>query len=157
MPASFIIPYRIVDIVARIQGPALPKDEEIATAPSQDQKTLLWELIAEKTGYPSEVLALSMDLESDLGIDSIKRVEILSALTEKRPELKDRPATDVRTLNDLLLLLEEGQGKFHPKADDESLAESLLHPESSEWDLSSKKKARAKDSMTLNSMNSKNR
>ncbi|MBL4657530.1 MAG: acyltransferase domain-containing protein, partial [Flavobacteriales bacterium] len=33
-------------------------------------------VIAEKTGYPSEMLELTMDMEADLGIDSIKRVEI---------------------------------------------------------------------------------
>ena len=32
------------------------------------------------TGYPVEMLELDMTLDNDLGIDSIKRVEILSAL-----------------------------------------------------------------------------
>ncbi|MEX2668382.1 beta-ketoacyl synthase N-terminal-like domain-containing protein, partial [Candidatus Uabimicrobium amorphum] len=40
----------------------------------QVEKTLL-EVIAEKTGYPTEMLEMSMELDSDLGIDSIKRVE----------------------------------------------------------------------------------
>jgi len=39
------------------------------------------------TGYPSEMLGLEMDIESDLGIDSIKRVEIFSTLEEKLPDL----------------------------------------------------------------------
>ena len=38
-----------------------------------------------KTGYPRETLELDMDLESDLGIDSIKRVEILSGVQERLP------------------------------------------------------------------------
>ena len=42
-------------------------------------------VIAEKTGYPVEMLELDMALDSDLGIDSIKRVEILSALQERLP------------------------------------------------------------------------
>ena len=42
--------------------------------------TALIEVVAEKTGYPAEVLDLDMQLDADLGIDSIKRVEILSAL-----------------------------------------------------------------------------
>ena len=41
------------------------------------------DIIAEKTGYPREMLELDMALDADLGIDSIKRVEILSALREK--------------------------------------------------------------------------
>ncbi|MFQ5485636.1 MAG: SDR family NAD(P)-dependent oxidoreductase, partial [Desulfobacterales bacterium] len=44
-------------------------------------------LVSEKTGYPVEMIGLEMDLEADLGIDSIKRVEILSALEEKIPDL----------------------------------------------------------------------
>ena len=43
-------------------------------------------MVAEKTGYPTEMLELDMELEADLGIDSIKRVEILSAMQEKHPE-----------------------------------------------------------------------
>lgn len=44
-------------------------------------------VVAELTGYPEETLALDMHIESDLGIDSIKRVEILSTLEERLPLL----------------------------------------------------------------------
>ena len=37
----------------------------------------LIEIVAERTGYPPEMIELDLDLEADLGIDSIKRVEIL--------------------------------------------------------------------------------
>jgi len=37
-------------------------------------------LIADRTGYPPDMLGIDLDLEADLGIDSIKRVEILGAL-----------------------------------------------------------------------------
>jgi acyl transferase domain-containing protein/NAD(P)-dependent dehydrogenase (short-subunit alcohol dehydrogenase family) len=47
---------------------------------------ILLETVAEKTGYPVEMLELDMELELDLGIDSIKRVEILSDIQEKLPE-----------------------------------------------------------------------
>jgi len=43
-------------------------------------------VVAEKTGYPHDVLQLDMALDADLGIDSIKRVEILSALQDRLPE-----------------------------------------------------------------------
>lgn len=55
--------------------------------PSVDWEAILFRVVAEKTGYPVEILSREMHLEADLGIDSIKRVEILSALTEERPEL----------------------------------------------------------------------
>jgi malonyl CoA-acyl carrier protein transacylase/NADP-dependent 3-hydroxy acid dehydrogenase YdfG len=42
----------------------------------------LLDWISKRTGYPKEMLALDQDLEADLGIDSIKRVEILGNLAE---------------------------------------------------------------------------
>ncbi|MDU0457952.1 MAG: SDR family NAD(P)-dependent oxidoreductase [Geobacteraceae bacterium] len=53
-------------------------------APDRITETLL-AVVAEKTGYPVEMLELDMGMDSDLGIDSIKRVEILSALQERIP------------------------------------------------------------------------
>ncbi len=58
-------------------------------------------IVSDKTGYPSEMLELSMDMEADLGIDSIKRVEILGAMQEKFPNL---PAVDPAALSDLRTL-----------------------------------------------------
>jgi acyl transferase domain-containing protein/NAD(P)H-dependent flavin oxidoreductase YrpB (nitropropane dioxygenase family) len=37
-------------------------------------------LVSQRTGYPPEMLGLDQDLEADLGVDSIKRVEIFGAL-----------------------------------------------------------------------------
>ncbi|MFV9645559.1 MAG: beta-ketoacyl synthase N-terminal-like domain-containing protein, partial [Desulfobacterales bacterium] len=45
------------------------------------------EVVSNLTGYPVEMLNLDMDIEADLGIDSIKRVEILSTIEEKMPDL----------------------------------------------------------------------
>jgi acyl transferase domain-containing protein len=55
-------------------------------APSHSIERVLREVVAEKTGYPAEMLDPDMALDADLGIDSIKRVEILSALQERLPE-----------------------------------------------------------------------
>src|SRR3546814_15981185 len=49
-----------------------------AAAPTIDYAGTLTALVAERTGYPIEMLAFDADLEADLGIDSIKRVEIRS-------------------------------------------------------------------------------
>jgi malonyl CoA-acyl carrier protein transacylase/NAD(P)-dependent dehydrogenase (short-subunit alcohol dehydrogenase family)/acyl carrier protein len=49
-------------------------------------KTLL-DIVRERTGYPPDILRLDLDLEADLGIDSIKRVEILGKLREAFPQL----------------------------------------------------------------------
>jgi malonyl CoA-acyl carrier protein transacylase len=45
----------------------------------------LVEIVRDRTGYPTEMLGLDLDLEADLGIDSIKRVEILGTLRDVVP------------------------------------------------------------------------
>lgn len=55
-------------------------------------------LIAEKTGYPVDMLEPDMDLEGELGVDSIKQVEILSSLRDRFPEL---PEVDPDELSEL--------------------------------------------------------
>jgi len=65
----------------------------------------LLEIVSEKTGYPAEMIELDVDMETDLGIDSIKRVEILGAMQTRFPELpKADPAalTELRSLNQIL-------------------------------------------------------
>ena len=47
------------------------------------------EVVTEKTGYPTEMLEPGMELDTDLGIDSIKRVEILAAMRERVPALPE--------------------------------------------------------------------
>jgi len=54
-------------------------DKHIDTAKCAE---VFLEIVAAKTGYPEDVLEMSMSLESDLGIDSIKRVEILGELQQ---------------------------------------------------------------------------
>ncbi len=73
-----------------------------SSAPPDDdlQKTLL-DVVSELTGYPTEMLSMDMDIESDLGIDSIKRVEILSAMEERLP---DFPAVSPEIMGSLRTL-----------------------------------------------------
>ncbi|MBN2497969.1 MAG: acyltransferase domain-containing protein, partial [Deltaproteobacteria bacterium] len=56
-----------------------------SAAGGQDLMRVMLEVVADKTGYPVEMIELGMDLEGDLGIDSIKRVEILSEVRERAP------------------------------------------------------------------------
>ncbi|HYI83690.1 MAG TPA: acyltransferase domain-containing protein, partial [Acetobacteraceae bacterium] len=74
-----------------------------AAAPTQASAGSVLAIIAEKTGYPVEALASEMDLEADLGIDSIKRVEILAALRERAPSL---PELDPARLGALIAFYE---------------------------------------------------
>jgi len=67
----------------------------------------LLEVVSEKTGYLKDMLDLSMDLESDLGIDSIKRVEILHGIQEKLPELPEINPDDLAELRTLEQIVDQ--------------------------------------------------
>jgi NADP-dependent 3-hydroxy acid dehydrogenase YdfG len=87
-----------------------------ASAPT-DLVGLMLSIVAEKTGYPVEMIELTQDLESDLGIDSIKRVEILAAVRDREPNL---PSVDpgrmarMRTLGEIVKYFRGSQGEESP-------------------------------------------
>ena len=83
-------------------------------APTQNVRETLWALVADKTGYPAEMLEPGMALEADLGIDSIKRVEIFAAVQEALPGLPELPHADIgrlRTLEDIAVYLQDHLGE----------------------------------------------
>ena len=70
-------------VAAPLPVPPLPAPAAIAPPAAPPQRSFLEDLrrvAAERTGYPPEMLDLDAGIEADLGIDSIKRVEILTAL-----------------------------------------------------------------------------
>lgn len=66
-----------------------PLAAAISGAARLDVRQVLLNIVSERTGYPEDVLDLDLDLEADLSIDSIKRLEIVGELSE-RLELKSR-------------------------------------------------------------------
>jgi polyketide-type polyunsaturated fatty acid synthase PfaA len=93
-----------------------PKAPAPAGMPADgDVKTFLFSVIAEKTGYPVEILNLDQQLEADLGIDSIKRVEILSAFEGQIPDIKDinlEEVASLSTLRDVVTFMEKFSDKL---------------------------------------------
>ncbi|WP_418124492.1 SDR family NAD(P)-dependent oxidoreductase [Chryseobacterium sp. PTM-20240506] len=88
-------------------------------APTKDVKTLLLQVVSEKTGYPHEMLGMEMDLEADLSIDSIKRVEIIGTLRSELGALSMDSSNEdtvmeqlasIKTLNGLVSWLTEFMG-----------------------------------------------
>ncbi|MGB8646019.1 MAG: SDR family NAD(P)-dependent oxidoreductase [Anaerolineae bacterium] len=70
------------------------------------------EIVASKTGYPSEMLDLDLDLEADLGIDTVKQAEVFAAIREafnipRRDNLRLR---DYTTLARVITFVKEGIG-----------------------------------------------
>ncbi|MFL5340796.1 MAG: acyltransferase domain-containing protein, partial [Gemmataceae bacterium] len=98
--------------VAAAPPPAPPT----ASGDSSRTQRVLLDVVAEKTGYPAEMLDLDMGLDADLGIDSIKRVEILSALQEKLPDapaVKPENLGTLNTLRQIVAFLANGSPNGH--------------------------------------------
>ncbi len=91
------------------------------------------EVVCDKTGYPVEMLNLGMGMDSDLGIDSIKRVEIMAALRARlpeAPEIKPEHLGSLQTLEQVVAFLANGQPVVPAKAgiqkDQSLISETLL-------------------------------
>lgn len=75
------------------------------------------EFIVDQTGYPPEMVDFDVDLEADLGIDSIKKAQLIGELAENFPlghlaaSVSTRSLDDFRTLNQILdFVLSPGDG-----------------------------------------------
>jgi acyl transferase domain-containing protein/NAD(P)H-dependent flavin oxidoreductase YrpB (nitropropane dioxygenase family) len=88
-------------------------------APPPSLKDALLDIVGERTGYPVEMLDLDLNLEADLSIDSIKRIEILGTLGQAmgwapgsgdgRDKMIEKLATQ-KTLRGILGWLEANPG-----------------------------------------------
>jgi len=121
---------QLVALLETRVGPSLvaaPSEAELPPTPavspqatprkrsSFDPRDLLFSLVSERTGYPTEMLQLDHDLEADLGIDSIKRTEILGTLYERLSQDGIEPMTadafflatnQLRSLQQIVALLQ---------------------------------------------------
>ncbi len=98
--------------------------EPAATNEFADLGQTLLAITSDKTGYPVEMLELEMDMEADLGIDSIKRVEILGAMQEMYPNLPKPNLEDLgelRTIGQIVDYLQQLVG-----GEKKSLSMSLI-------------------------------
>jgi acyl carrier protein/malonyl CoA-acyl carrier protein transacylase len=84
-PAAPAPAVRTVSVAAKPVAPA----PVAPAAASIDAAGIVRAIVSEKTGYPPDMLDVDMDLEGELGVDSIKQVEILSALRDRLPHLPE--------------------------------------------------------------------
>ncbi|GAA3019412.1 hypothetical protein GCM10020229_33330 [Kitasatospora albolonga] len=97
-------------------APAPAAPAPVAAVPSADVASALLAVVSAKTGYPVEMLDLGMDVEADLGIDSIKRVEILGVLSEQFPSDTHMGPEQLGELRTLGQIVEFMSGAVAPAA-----------------------------------------
>ncbi|MGQ0507048.1 MAG: beta-ketoacyl synthase N-terminal-like domain-containing protein, partial [Myxococcaceae bacterium] len=91
-----------------------------ATVDPAEVKRVLLRHAVERTGYPEDMLGLDMDLEADLGIDTVKQVDIYSR-TRDHFGLERDPNLSLRDFNTLQKVLDHfvqrmGQLAHAPRA-----------------------------------------
>jgi acyl transferase domain-containing protein/NAD(P)-dependent dehydrogenase (short-subunit alcohol dehydrogenase family) len=141
-PAEMFRLRTLGDVIAFLRGrpPGAQSGADRAAAPSPpplpvdgdpgmglDLEALVLGVVADRTGYPPDLLKPEMEIEADLGIDSIKRVEILSALEKQVPGLGQVDPAEMfrlRTLGDVIAFL---RGRAAPK-DQPASPPSLSEP-----------------------------
>ena len=91
------------------------------------EQTVL-EVVSELTGYPVEMIDPEMDLEADLGIDSIKRVEILAAVQKRIPDMPTGNSAytgALRTLRQIIEYTASSTDEGSPPADTAMVSEAI--------------------------------
>ena len=71
-----------------VAPPAIPTSPR-SEAESDSVKARVLALVAEKTGYPVDMLDLDLDLEADLGVDTVKQAEVFAAVREAYGIVRD--------------------------------------------------------------------
>ena len=88
-----------------------PEEHEAAQADAAqgadfDPVEMIINIISDKTGYPEDMVDADMNIESDLGIDSIKRIEVFAELSNRLPNKLE--ADDVEAIAMLHTISEIG-------------------------------------------------
>ncbi len=86
-------------VVAKAEEVAEVKvSESVTTSGEDDIQAAVLNLVSEKTGYPQDMLDLDLDLEADLGVDTVKQAELFAAVRglyniprDENRKLKDFP------------------------------------------------------------------
>jgi malonyl CoA-acyl carrier protein transacylase len=88
---------------------AEPQNTSVST---DDVKAFVLGLVSEKTGYPVEMLDLDLDLEADLGVDTVKQAELFLAVRTEYgiPRREDLRLSDYNTLAKVIQFVQDAPG-----------------------------------------------
>jgi acyl transferase domain-containing protein/NAD(P)H-dependent flavin oxidoreductase YrpB (nitropropane dioxygenase family) len=90
-----LVPSTAQEVLAPPAAAAQPRESKAVLMDRAWFTYQLLDLVSKRTGYPKDMLRLDQNLEADLGIDSIKRVEILDSMAASMEDGADDgvPAT----------------------------------------------------------------
>ena len=84
-------------------------------------------VVSEKTGYPPEMLDLELDLEADLGVDTVKQAELFAAIRTHYgiPRREDLRLSDYNTLKKVIGFVTDSLAQGNKVVADEKPVEKL--------------------------------
>lgn len=106
------------DLAVAAEAPTAPKQEIPAAVPAPPEalsaaadpvKERLLALVSEKTGYPADMLDADLDLEADLGVDTVKQADLFASVREiyNIPRDENRKLRDFPTLGHVIRFVYE--------------------------------------------------
>ncbi len=112
-----------VDRASAADSPA-EAGSPMAEGESQVREKIL-ALLSEKTGYPPDMLDTGLDLEADLGIDTVKQAEFISEVREAFgiPRIEGLKIADFPTINHIIGFVLESRNDAAPQAAAEASAQ----------------------------------
>ena len=104
-----------LSVVAETPAPAVTLAKPDA---GESVKERILALVVEKTGYPKDMLDLDLDLEADLGVDTVKQAEMFAAIREiySIPRDENRKLRDYPTLAHVIRFVFEKRPDLAGKA-----------------------------------------
>jgi acyl transferase domain-containing protein len=105
-------------VTAVVNRPAAISIEDSSTPASEAIKEKVLDIVAEKTGYPKDMLDLDLDLEADLGIDTVKQAEMFAAIRAAYniPRDENLKLRDFPTLKHVIQFAQDRSGLVRPAA-----------------------------------------
>jgi NAD(P)-dependent dehydrogenase (short-subunit alcohol dehydrogenase family)/acyl carrier protein len=115
-----------------VEGPTIELERapvaELEAAPNDPVRQQVLAIVAAKTGYPQDMLDLDLDLEADLGIDTVKQAETFAKIREAFdiPFQEGLSLRDYPTLNHVIAFVYQMRPQLQPAA--APIPSSPYHP-----------------------------
>ena len=128
IPAVIANPVNQVVTSATVGAPSTQRVE------NQAVKEFVLAAVSEKTGYPTEMLDVELDLEADLGVDTVKQAELFRTIREHFgiPRREDLRLSDYNTIEKVIgFVMDNASGSDASLSDPSIQSETSLHPATS--------------------------
>jgi phosphopantetheinyl transferase/NAD(P)-dependent dehydrogenase (short-subunit alcohol dehydrogenase family)/acyl carrier protein len=116
------------------QKQTLKEDSPIPAKPKGDRTDVLQRMISiisQKTGYPIEMLDPDLDMEADLGIDTVKQAELFGMARSEFgiPRIEGMMISEYNTINKITDLIVDSADEDHPMDVDIQTSETIAKKE----------------------------